>query len=422
MAVKVVVGAQFGDEGKGKIVDWLAQDADMIVRFQGGDNAGHTVINRHGVFKLHIIPCGIFNSGCKCLIGTGTVVNPDVLIEEMEMFQNAGISLENLLLSDRAQLIMPWHVALDEAMERSGGIGTTKRGIGQAYAEKYLRKNFRAGDLRSLDKEKLSRHLKYVNAMLSFYGAKTFSPDEIMEKALIWQKKVVPLLCDALDTIHTAIMNNDNIIFEGQLGAMKDIDHGIYPFVTSSNPVAAYAAVSGGFSPKKIDCIVGVCKAFSSAVGDGPFPTEMPDADAAMLRGSGTNPDDEYGARTGRSRRIGWLDLPVLRFANLVNGFDELALTKLDKLDSLPEIKICTHYKLNGRIISNMPNTSDLYKVEPVYETLPGWLSDTTRCKTFDELPENARKYVDFISNYIGVPIRYIGNGPGRENIILHAI
>jgi len=421
MAVKVVVGAQFGDEGKGKMVDWLAKDANMVVRFQGGDNAGHTVINAHGVFKLHIIPCGIFRPGCQCLIGTGTVVNPDVLIAEMEMLDHAGIRLANLMLSEKAQLIMPWHVALDEAMERSGGIGTTKRGVGQAYADKFLRKNFRAEDLRNMDtlREKLSRHLAFVNTQLAFYGAKEFLFEEILNKCLYWQEKLIPFLCDSFDTVHSALLRKANILFEGQLGAMKDIDLGIYPFVTSSNPVAAYAAVSGGFSPKLIDCITGVCKAFSSAVGDGPFPTEMPEADAALLRGSGANPDDEYGARTGRSRRIGWLDLPVLRYANAINGFDELALTKLDKLDFLPEIKVCTHYTLNGQIIENMPATDDLYRIEPIYEIFPGWLSETSKCNTFDELPENAKQYVQMISKSINVPIRYIGNGPSRANIIL---
>jgi len=421
MSVKVVVGAQFGDEGKGKMVDWFAKDADMVVRFQGGDNAGHTVINEYGVFKLHIIPCGIFRPGCKCLIGTGTVVNPDVLIAEMKMLHNAGISLANLILSEKAQLIMPWHVALDEAMERSGGIGTTKRGVGQAYADKFLRKNFRAEDLCNMDafKEKLSRHLEFANAQLAFYGAKAFYLDEIIDKALSWREKLMPLLCDSFDTIHSALIKRANIIFEGQLGAMKDVDLGIYPFVTSSNPVAAYAAVSGGFSPKLIDCITGVCKAFSSTVGDGPFPTEMAEADASLLRGSGANPDDEYGARTGRSRRIGWLDLPVLQYANAINGFDELALTKLDKLDSLPEIKICTHYALNGKAFKNMPNTDDLYRVEPIYEAIPGWLSDTRGCNSFDDLPENAKQYVKTISKNISVPIRYIGNGPSRANMIL---
>ncbi len=420
MAVKVVVGAQFGDEGKGKMVDWFSGCADMVVRFQGGDNAGHTVINEHGVFRLHLVPCGIFRPGCKCLIGTGTVVNPDVLIEEMEALQNAGIGLENLMLSEKAQLIMPWHPALDEAMESTGGIGTTKRGIGQAYADKYLRRNFRAEDLRDPDvfREKLNPCLEYVNAQLAYYGSAPFSEKENMEKILAWREKLLPLLRDPFEVIHTALSDNLNIIFEGQLGAMKDIDLGIYPYVTSSHPVAAYAAVSGGFPAKRIDSVIGVFKAFSSAVGAGPFPTEMDEADAALLRGTGANPDDEYGARTGRSRRIGWLDLPVLRYANAINGFDELAMTKLDKLDTLHEIRVCTHYRLDGRIITNMPNTRDLYRVEPVYETLPGWMTDTTRCSSFDELPENAKLYIRLIEENVGVPIRYIGNGPNRENVI----
>ncbi len=420
MSVKVVVGAQFGDEGKGKLVDWLAKDADLVVRFQGGDNAGHTVINTHGVFKLHIIPCGIFRPACQCLIGTGTVVNPDVLIAEIEMLNNAGISTSKLLLSGNAHLVMPWHVKLDEAMERAGGIGTTKRGIGQAYADKFLRKNLRAGDLHNMTviRDKVSSHLEFVNAQLTFMGAAKFTLDDIMDKCLYWQEKLAPYLCDAFNVVHSELSRGARILFEGQLGAMKDIDLGIYPYVTSSNPVAAFAAVSGGFSPRLIDSITGVCKAFSSTVGDGPFPTEMQESDAVLLRGTGMNPDDEYGARTGRSRRLGWLDLPVLRYADKINGFDELALTKLDKLDALPEIKICTDYLLDGKVSVNMPNTSDLYRVEPIYEVLPGWLSDTTRCRTFSDLPENAKRYVRSIIDKTGVPIRYIGNGPERESII----
>ena len=421
MSVKVVVGAQFGDEGKGKMVDWLAKDADFVVRFQGGDNAGHTVINESGVFKLHIIPCGIFRPDCQCLIGTGTVVNPDVLIAEMDMLHQAGINLANLTLSEKAHIIMPWHVALDEAMEHLNGIGTTRRGVGQAYADKFLRKNFRAEELRNMDafSAKLSQQLEYINTQLSFYGARTFSYETILTRALIWQEKLMPLLCDSFAAIHSALEKGADILFEGQLGAMKDIDLGIYPFVTSSNPVAAYAAVSGGFSPKLIDSITGVCKAFSSAVGEGPFPTEMDEEEASLLRGSGAKPDDEYGARTGRSRRIGWLDLPVLHYANAINGFDELALTKLDKLDSLPKIKVCTRYTLDGLALDHMPNTNELYHVEPIYESMPGWLSDTRTCHSFEELPENAKQYVQMISEKIGVPIRYIGNGPRRESMIL---
>ena len=285
----------------------------------------------------------------------------------------------------------------------------------------FCAKNLRAEDLRDIDvaKNKLSGHLEFVNAQLAFFGVKTVSLDKILDECRRWQAKLLPLLCDPIDTVHSALSRNANILFEGQLGVMKDIDLGMYPFVTSSNPVAAYAAVSGGFSPRLIGCITGVCKAFSSAVGDGPFPTEMKEADAALLRGTGANPDDEYGARTGRSRRIGWLDLPVLRYANLINGFDELALTKLDKLDVLPQIRICTNYTLNGQILRSMPSTRDLSRVEPRYETLTGWQSDTSVCKTFDELPENAKHYVRAVSEAVGVPVRYIGNGPKRTDIIL---
>jgi adenylosuccinate synthase len=421
MAVHVVVGAQYGDEGKGKLIDWLSQDAALVVRFQGGDNAGHTVVNDRGIFKLHIVPCGIFNSGCRCLIGTGTTVNPDVLIAELEMLQDAGVDVSKLLLSTRAQLLMPWHRLLDEAMEGAAGIGTTRRGVGPAYADKALRINPRAGDLRDADSLRLTliRALDFVNARLAFYGAERFSPDEILDKCLFWRDRLSPFLCDAFETVHDALSRGDRILFEGQLGAMKDIDHGIYPYVTSSHPVAAYAAVSGGFSPRLIDRITGVCKAFSSAVGDGPFPTEMAESDASLLRGTGANPDDEYGARTGRPRRIGWLDLPVLRYAHSINGFDALALTKLDKLDTLPELKICTHYTLDGSVLRGMPCASDLKRVVPVYQPLPGWLSDTSVCRTYDALPENAQRYVRTISQAAGVPIRYIGTGPARAAMIV---
>jgi len=422
MPVKVVVGTQWGDEGKGKMVDYFSQDTKLVVRYQGGDNAGHTVINEFGVFKLHLIPCGVFRKGCKCLIGTGVVVNPDCLLEELTALKEANVDYSNLFVSDKAHLIMPYHVVLDEAMEKSGGIGTTKRGIGQAYSYKYLRKSVRAEDLRDLDKlrEKLDGILELVNAQLVHFGVEPFTVDAIMEKAAEWQKAIGPMICDAFGTIHSHIANGDNILFEGQLGVMKDIDLGIYPYVTSSNPIAAYAAVSGGFSPRHIDSVSGVAKAFSSAVGDGPFPTEMADEDSAFFRGTGEKPDDEFGARTGRSRRIGWLDLPVLKFAHLVNGFDEITLTKVDKLDGLKEIKVCTDYMLDGKKLDYMPGTADLYRVEPVYTSLPGWDEDTSKCKTYAELPENAKAYVKYVSEAVGAPIKYIGNGPDREDIIIN--
>ncbi|MDR2606678.1 MAG: adenylosuccinate synthase [Oscillospiraceae bacterium] len=399
MAISVLVGAQYGDEGKGKMIDYLSRDMDLVTRFQGGDNAGHTVINDYGVFKMHLIPCGIFTPGVACLIGTGTAVNPDVLIEEIEELERRGIDTSALYISEYAQLVLPYHVKLDGAMEGDGGgIGTTKRGIGQAYAYKYLRRNPRAGDLRDLA---AFRHTIETAPELSGI-AMEFPSDEQLAR---WQSKLAGRLVNPIEFVHGFIDGGKNLLFEGQLGVMKDIDLGIYPFVTSSHTTAGYAAVSGGFSPKKIDRIIGVAKAFSSAIGEGSFPTEMGEDEAAPLRGTGDNPDDEYGARTGRPRRLGWFDMEHLKFANRVNGFDEIALTKLDKLDSLAEIKLCTHYE---------PGTQT-----PVYKTFKGWLSDTSKCKTYAELPAAAKEYVEFIERSVGVPITYIGNGPARHDVIV---
>jgi adenylosuccinate synthase len=421
MSIKVVVGAQWGDEGKGKMVDLLSENADLVVRFQGGDNAGHTVMNDDGTFKQHIIPCGIFRKDCVNLIGTGTAVNPDVLLGEIRTLQAAGISTENLRLSESAQLVMPYHVTLDECMEETGGIGTTRRGIGQAYADKFLRKNLRAGDLKKTDTLKaiLDDNLPFINAQLGYFGLPAVNSAELLEKCLEWGRRLSPMLCNGFELIHSYIDAGKNILFEGQLGVMKDIDLGIYPYVTASHPVAAYAAVSSGFPAAKIDEITGVVKAFSSAIGDGPFPTEMNLEESAVLRGSGAHPDDEYGATTGRARRIGWLDLAVLKYAHAVNGFTELALTKLDKLDTLQTIKIATAYLVDGQAITGMPDTDELYRLEPVYESFDGWLQDTSSCMDFESLPENAKKYIVFIENRVGIPIRYIGTGPSRKNIIL---
>jgi len=419
MSVKVIVGTQFGDEGKGKAIDFLSADADLVVRFQGGDNAGHTVINPHGVFKLHLIPCGIFRENCTCLIGSGTVVNPDVLIGEMQKLTSAGVSVQHLRVDKRAQLIMPYHIALDECMERAQGIGTTKRGIGWAYATKSLRKNLRAGDLLKPEcwQEKIKDFLPLVNAQLRFFGGAEIQENSLLLQLRQWADALSPYICDGFSLIHDYISADKRILFEGQLGTMKDIDLGIYPFVTSSNPIAAYAAVSGGFPASKIDSVCGVVKAFSSTVGAGPFPTEITE-NAEMLRGSGENPDDEFGATTGRARRVGWLDLPMIRFSHAVNGLGELILTKLDKLDGLKTIRLCTGYTLDGEALSGMPGTDELYRVHPVYEDFPGWQSDTTTCTTYSDLPENAKRYVECIEAQVGVPVRYIGNGPARENMI----
>ena len=421
MSISVLVGAQWGDEGKGKMVDYFAEQSDLIVRFQGGDNAGHTVINDYGVFKFHLIPCGIFNKNCQCLIGTGVVVNPDVLLEEMQQLTEAHVSLSGLKISAKAHILMPYHQKLDELMEASGGIGTTKRGIGQAYAYKAMRKSLRFEDLLNLEgaRKKLENIVPIVNDQMSSYKIEPYTVDELFAKCEAWAKAFSAIIVNPTSFLHVMMEANKNILFEGQLGAMKDIDLGIFPYVTSSNPVAAYAAVSGGFPAKKIDKVIGVAKAFSSAVGAGPFPTEEFGGTIDMLRGTGEKPDDEFGARTGRSRRLGWFDIPVLKYTHAINGFDELALCKIDKLDDLPEIKLCVDYKLDGKIIREFPNTEDLERVEPVYITLPGWLSDTSKIRRIDDLPENAKKYIKTIEDLVGTTVAYVGVGPNREDLAI---
>ena len=421
MSISVLVGAQWGDEGKGKMVDYFAKQSDLIVRFQGGDNAGHTVINDYGIFKLHLIPCGVFDEDCQCLIGTGVVVNPDVLREEMQQIIAAKVSLEGLKISAKAHILMPYHQKLDELMEASGGIGTTKRGIGLAYAYKAMRKSLRFEDLLNLDnaKKKLETIVPVVNDQMASYKIEPYTVEALFGKCQDWAKTFGHMIVNPVGYLHDMIDADKNILFEGQLGAMKDIDLGIFPYVTSSNPIAAYAAVSGGFPAKKIDKVIGVAKAFSSAVGAGPFPTEEFGGTIDILRGTGEKPDDEFGARTGRSRRLGWIDIPVLKYTHAINGYDELALCKIDKLDDLPEIKICVDYKLDGELVTSFPNTEDLERVEPVYMTLPGWMSDTTKIRRLEDLPENAKKYIKTIEDLVGTTIAYVGVGPNREDLAI---
>ncbi|AWW27163.1 MULTISPECIES: adenylosuccinate synthase [unclassified Acetobacterium] len=421
MSISVLVGAQWGDEGKGKMVDYFAKQSDLIVRFQGGDNAGHTVINDYGIFKLHLIPCGVFNKDCQCLIGTGMVVNPDVLLEEMQQIIEAKLSLAGLKISAKAHILMPYHQKLDELMEASGGIGTTKRGIGQAYAYKAMRKSLRFEDLLNLDnvKKKLEIIVPVVNDQMASYKIEPYTVEALFAKCQAWAKTFSHMIVNPVGYLHDMIEADKKILFEGQLGAMKDIDLGIFPYVTSSNPIAAYAAVSGGFPAKKIDTVIGVAKAFSSAVGAGPFPTEEFGGTIDILRGTGEKPDDEFGARTGRSRRLGWIDIPVLKYTHAINGYDELALCKIDKLDDLPEIKICIDYKLDGELLKSFPSTEDLGRVEPVYITLPGWLSETRGIRRLEDLPENAKKYIKTIEDLVGTTIAYVGVGPNREDLAI---
>ena len=423
MSVTILVGAQFGDEGKGKIVDYLSDNMDMVVRFQGGDNAGHTVVNESGSFKLHLVPCGIFKKGCKAFNGTGMVINPDELIKELTEIESKGVDTSELYISERAIILMPYHIALDSASEATGktGIGTTKRGIGYAYADRARRNAMRFENLKDLGylKKRLEAVMPTVNAELTAKGVREYTIEEIYEKAVYWAETLGKRIVEPVSFVNNAINRGENILFEGQLGAMKDIDLGIYPYVTSSNPVAAYAAVSAGFPVKKIDEIVGVMKAFTSAVGDGPFPTEMNDEMSDGFRGTGNQIDDEFGARTGRARRLGWLDLPIVRFAATVNGFTSIAVCKVDKLDTYEKIKVCVGYKLDGKEIDYMPSATDLYRVEPVYKVMDGWKTSTKGIRSYENLPENAKKYIELIEDYTGVKVKYIGVGPARDEIIV---
>lgn len=423
MSIRVVVGTQWGDEGKGKMVDYFAQNADLVVRFQGGDNAGHTVANSFGVFKLHLIPCGVFYENCANLIGTGTVVNPDELLKEISELKAGGINLDKLYISSKANILMPYHVDIDGLTEKDVelGIGTTKRGIGPAYAGNAMRSNLRFEDLADNEycRDRLKKTLPFINAQVQFLGGVGYDADALADKCAYWYENLKQYITNPISLIHSYKKAGKNILFEGQLGVMKDLDLGIYPYVTSSHPVAAYAAVSGGFSAKELDDIVGVTKAFSSAVGAGPFPTEMTDEEASALRGSGQNIDDEFGARTGRARRIGWIDLVVLNYAAMVNGLTAIALNKVDKLDNMEVIKVCTAYELDGKVLEYMPNSRDLYKVKPVYKVLKGWKTSTAKCRKISDLPKEAKEFIQFIEDNTGVPVRYVGMGPDRKDIIL---
>lgn len=421
MPVTVIIGSQYGDEGKGKLSDYLSMKSDITIRFQGGDNAGHTVVNPFGKFKLHIIPCGIFNENTIALVGAGTVVNPEVLIDEIKTLESANVNTSNYKISGNAHILMPYHIILDEIFESSSSaIGTTKRGVGPAYADKARRINLRFYDLLDIEtlEFKITRAIEFVNKQMEIYGYDKYSTEDIIQSCKKWSVYFKNHIVDSVSLLHEYLDNEKNILFEGQLGVMKDLDLGIYPYVTSSHTVAAYASVTSGIPMKRFDHIIGVVKAFSSAVGDGPFPTELFDETAIYLRGSGDKIDDEFGATTGRPRRIGWLDIPALNYAIKINGFTELALTKLDKLDKLDEIKICIGYEYNNKILESIPTTHYFNKVKPIYKILQGWKSDISKINDYAKLPQEAKDYISRIEELTNCNIRYIGNGPARENII----
>lgn len=420
MTVTAIVGAQWGDEGKGRIVDYLAQRADMVIRFQGGDNAGHTVVNDHGTFRLHLVPSGIFNPATQCIVGPGTVVNPDTLLAELAELAAAGVDLGNLWLSERAHIILPYHRLLDGLEEAARGgqqIGTTKRGIGPAYADKAARTGLRLGDLLrpAYLRERLAASLAQKNLTLAHFGQPALALDDLLAQAETWRAALAGRIVDTLPPVQAAVRGGQAVLLEGQLGVMRDLDWGTYPFVTSSNPSAGGAAAGAGLPPSAITEVIGVAKAYCTAVGAGPFPTELRDETGIRLREVG----GEYGATTGRPRRCGWLDGVALPYATWLNGFTGLAITKLDVLDGLPELKICTGYRLDGQIIARVPDTPDYERCEPVYETWPGWDRPTRDARDWEDLPREAQEYLRRIEMLAGVPIKYVSVGPERDQLII---
>lgn len=418
----VVVGLQWGDEGKGKVVDFLSERADVVARFQGGHNAGHTVVINSEKFILHLIPSGILYKGKTCLIGNGVVVDPAALIEEINGLLERGVEIDNLFLSKNAHVIMPYHVALDRESEKLRGaknIGTTGRGIGPSYCDKIGRVGVRVADLLqpSLLKEKLRANLLHVNFLLeNLYKTSGFSVDEIFNEYTGYGKKLAQYVADTDVIVNKTISAKGNVLFEGAQGTLLDIDHGTYPYVTSSNAIAGGACTGLGVGPTKITKVLGIVKAYTTRVGSGPFPTEIKDALGEHLRERG----GEYGATTGRPRRCGWLDTVVLRHAARINGITGIALTKLDILDGLSSIKICTSYRHNGRVYDEFPKEINIFEeCEPVFEEVDGWTESTLGMRDFSELPKAAKAYIRRIEKLVGARVHIISTGQRRDELIL---
>lgn len=419
MANKVVVGTQWGDEGKGKITDMLAETADVVVRYGGGNNAGHTVIVGDEKFELHLIPSGILYPEKINVIGNGVVIDPEALVEEMHMLDRKGISLDNLHISESAHVIMPYHRQLDHLEEERKGdnkIGTTGKGIGPAYTDKAARRGLRMVDLLDRDtfKYKLERNLNYQNLILErVYQADPMDADEIIESYQPYIEEIRKYVTNTSLLLERA--RDKKIFFEGAQGTLLDIDYGTYPYVTSSNPTAGGVCTGAGIGPTRVDDVIGVAKAYITRVGEGPFPTELNNELGDFLREKG----HEYGVTTGRPRRCGWFDIPILKHAYRVNGLTEIALTKLDVLSGLEEIKLCTGYRYNGEVIDEFPACLEaLSRYEPVYESLPGWEDDISSVRDYKDLPLNARRYIERIEELVEIPVTIIGIGPEREEAI----
>jgi adenylosuccinate synthase len=420
-AVWVILGAQWGDEGKGKIVDLLSENADIVVRYQGGANAGHTVSFDGKTYILHLLPSGIFHQNVTCVIGNGVVIDPIALMDEIEMVKSAGVDIKGrLLISHNAHLIMPYHKLLDKIYDQGEDkIGTTGRGIGPAYVDKYARVGIKVVDL--LDREtlcrKLRKNIEAKNEILEkIYGATKLDVEKIIDEYIEFDKKIDEFVTDTALYLNNAIKEKKKILLEGAQGALLDIDHGTYPFVTSSNPTAGGASTGSGIPPTKINGVIGVIKAYTTRVGEGPFPTELKDEIGDYIREKGV----EFGATTGRPRRCGWLDLVSLRYSIMINGIDKLALTKIDVLSELDEIKICVSYEINGKKLKSFPtNPEALSKVTPIYETLKGWKKDLSNISSYSELPAEAKEFVEAIELFTGVEISIISIGADRKQTIL---
>ncbi len=421
--VRAIVGANWGDEGKGKITDMLAKESDIIIRFQGGSNAGHTIINNYGRFALHLLPSGVFYDHTTSIIGNGVALNIPYLINEINDLISKGVPKPRILVSDRAQILMPYHVQFDAyEEERLGGksFGSTKSGIAPFYSDKYAKIGFQVSELFDADslREKISRVCETKNVLLEhLYHKPLLDPEELFAEMLKYKEMVEPYVCDVSAYLYEALKEGKNILLEGQLGSLKDPDHGIYPMVTSSSTLAAYGAIGAGIPPYEIKNITTVVKAYSSAVGQGAFVSELFGEEADELRRRGGD-KGEFGATTGRPRRVGWFDAVASRYGCRIQGTTEAVLTVLDVLGYLDELTICTGYEIDGEIVKDFPVTCKLEKAKPVLETLPGWKCDIRGIKKYEDLPENCRKYVEFVEKHIGFPITMISNGPGRDDII----
>ena len=422
--VKAIVGANWGDEGKGKITDMLAQDSDIIIRFQGGANAGHTIINDYGKFALHTLPSGIFYGHTTSIIGNGVALNIPILFNELKEITSKGVPAPKILISDRAQIVMPYHILFDEyEEERLAGksFGSTKSGIAPFYSDKYAKVGFQVNELfeeEAVLREKIERVIVQKNILLEhLYHKPLIDADELYNTLMEYKEMVAPYVCNVSAYLDKAINEGKNILLEGQLGTLKDPDHGIYPMVTSSSTLAAYGAIGAGIPPYEIKKVVTVCKAYSSAVGAGAFVSEIFGDEAQELRVRGGD-GGEFGATTGRPRRMGWFDCVASKYGCRLQGTTDVAFTVVDVLGYLDEIPVCTGYEIDVKVTTEFPVTNQLEKAKPVLEVLPGWKCDIRGIKKYEDLPENCRKYIEFVEEHIGYPITMVSNGPGRDDII----